>query len=1358
MKYTTTSRSEMGHIIRRDIIPNGMSVTEAASRLGVSRPTLSKLLNGQTSLSPQMAMRIKNTFGKDVTELLTMQVSALSKGESPSHQKAQVARNIPAFPTIKANDIERWGTSSINARHLLPVLVRRLIQETGRGLQKLDFPGYDNAQRRGFDGQVVADLATLNVPAGRSIWELSVEKQPNAKAQKDYHSRLGSLPQTDRAETTFVFVTPHNWKDKDKWALEKNSLGEWKEVRAYDASDLEQWLETTSALRIWLAERLGIFIRGIRSLEACWKEWAGVSDPPMTPAIFARSIRNYKEKFLDWLGAPPERPFIIAADSRLESVAFIACLLREEDVLSTIPISALSFESVDALEPLAKLTDPIIAVIDNEEVESKIADAYRRHYCIVAHPKNIPGEEPDIVIDLPNPGSFEKALSEMGIERHRFDILARESGLSPTVLRRRLSIVPAIKRPPWANNPVIARKLIPMALAGTWDTGFDADREILAALADNSHDNLEIAVAELHRFEDSPIWCIGNHRGVRSKIDSLFAIASLITEEDVNKLLAIAEEAFSKPRTLTEPAGNDLLSHNSVGELSDHSAALRSGIRDTLVFLSVHGKDLFRDRWEVNIGYQVSSLVKRLLTPLTGEVLKFYNHDLPDFADAAPHVFLKILQEDLRQTKPALRWILQPVSKNMFSSPPRIGILWALERLAWHQDHFTNVVNVLAELSRTKIEDNWVNTPIKSLAAIFHSWLPQTSVSVKDRVTALKSLCRSHPEIGWQICIRQIDYRNDIGEFSNRPRWQPVQTMSPVSRNEHWEFTRAAQNVVLNWPNHNERTLGDLLLGILRVDADGQTQILDCIEQWELIESSNDPRAQIRDKIGDILCQVDGSPPWLHSQALGRAQDLFERLLPNDPFERYALLFKYPKNYFPIAKAKDLSLTRTNWLRQAPLIQQKVITKIWSSEGITGVLKLLSKNTTGYTLGIHTASQIMTPQQAEDTVHACLLTETISREKMDEFLRGFFSSLECSLCTEAISTLLKNGTDEDIERVLRHVPFSAQIWQLLDQMSEHIRDRYLREIAIPLKEYSATEAGILVDTLLRAEREWDALNALRADYNKVGTFHLKRLLQKITEKGQHLAYYSNNILYFLSEAMDSLGKRSGVSMDEMAQLEFASISVFFPQECKVPHLEKQFAESPSSFIDHLVLLTKYSTSDPASMRWNVIDENHQRALELRASKLFQFLDRLPGQNDQGKINPDILIRWISEVRELATEYACVELCDEVLGQWLSRTPPKGKDTQWPSREICEVLESIRTDEIGTGFRIGVLNARKGTVRLPYDGGSQERSLVDKYRHWAKACQIEFPFVSQVLVYIAKRYEGEAAWEDQRAAARKYLDL
>ena len=65
-----------GDFIRTEIIdPTGLSVTAAAKVLGVSRPTLSGLLNGKADLSGDMALRIEKAFGVKMDTLMRMQAS-----------------------------------------------------------------------------------------------------------------------------------------------------------------------------------------------------------------------------------------------------------------------------------------------------------------------------------------------------------------------------------------------------------------------------------------------------------------------------------------------------------------------------------------------------------------------------------------------------------------------------------------------------------------------------------------------------------------------------------------------------------------------------------------------------------------------------------------------------------------------------------------------------------------------------------------------------------------------------------------------------------------------------------------------------------------------------------------------------------------------------------------------------------------------------------------------------------------------------------------------------------------------------------------------------------------------------------
>ena len=64
-----------GKIIREFCIePLGITVTEAARALGVTRKTLSDLLNGRSGISPEMALRLSKVFGRTPEGWLRLQL------------------------------------------------------------------------------------------------------------------------------------------------------------------------------------------------------------------------------------------------------------------------------------------------------------------------------------------------------------------------------------------------------------------------------------------------------------------------------------------------------------------------------------------------------------------------------------------------------------------------------------------------------------------------------------------------------------------------------------------------------------------------------------------------------------------------------------------------------------------------------------------------------------------------------------------------------------------------------------------------------------------------------------------------------------------------------------------------------------------------------------------------------------------------------------------------------------------------------------------------------------------------------------------------------------------------------------
>ena len=156
-----------GLYIKNEIIPPKMAVKEAAKLLGVGRPALSNLLNGNAALSPEMAARLEKAFGVDPKKLLKIQAEYHQHQQRPLAPKLTVSAYVPPFLKITAKNIETWSVGNLEARSHLPVLMRKLVNSTGKALSLVDFPGYDQAEKKEWDGRVDAVAANRLVLAKR---------------------------------------------------------------------------------------------------------------------------------------------------------------------------------------------------------------------------------------------------------------------------------------------------------------------------------------------------------------------------------------------------------------------------------------------------------------------------------------------------------------------------------------------------------------------------------------------------------------------------------------------------------------------------------------------------------------------------------------------------------------------------------------------------------------------------------------------------------------------------------------------------------------------------------------------------------------------------------------------------------------------------------------------------------------------------------------------------------------------------------------------------------------------------------------------------------------------------------------
>lgn len=1355
-----------GRYVKENILPPGLTVTAAAKLLGVGRPALTNFLNGKAALSPEMAHRLERSFGADRQRLLELQTQFDSAREPMYLQTTPAGVYAPSIHAIKAQQIESWADRT-EARQQLAALLRGLIHSTstGRNLTLVDFPAFDNAERPGWDGIVETAEPTPWIPEGKSGWEFGCGQDPKSKADRDYAARIKSVPPKERNGLTFVFVTPRNWPGKRQWAEDRKARGHWKDVRAYDASDLEQWIEQSAPVQVWFAERLGLPTQGYRSLAQCWSRWALASEPELPHELFDAAVRESEKKFADWLQGEPGRPFVIAADSRDEALAFLASLAKHFTKSEELKTYALDQRAIvcDTPEALRRLdTAPpasLVIAVHGRDAERGLANFYRRFHCIVISLRNAVNSNPDITLAPLSYENFEKALGAMNIVEDKAERLARDSGRSPTILRRRLSRISAIQEPEWAADPVIARKLVPMALAGAWHETSPADRKIVCWLANTSdYRTVEDNVAELRRLDDPPIWSVADHRGVVSRIDALFAIAGFITKQNLEDFFLVAEYVLSETDPVLDLPDDKRWTAEVYGRVRSHSRALRNGIRETLVLLAVYGNDL---RLDSEVKGWVSRLVQKLLDTLTAKNFFSYNDDLPDYAEAAPKTFLSLIEQDLleqdpRKSESATLELMRPINDPLFvSSPSRAGLLRALERLAWKPDNLPRVAHILARLSSRKIEDNLAIKPENSLQRIFCSWMPQTAAPVEDRMRVLEKLVSRYPEVGWALCIKQFEPGQQIGHYNARPNWRDDASGvgQPVSQAEWVSFVRKAIDLVLNRSDHDERTLLELVGRLEALEEGHREAVWKLIERWADGDASEDAKAELRQRIRSHMYLFRRRGKGNLSTSLACPPEVLAKLQPKDLVIRHAWLFSSVWNEWSFDDPEYENMDDEERNKKIRERQLEVLSDIWRERGFSSVDALLDRTEPGIVGQI--AAELLTEKSERiEFVRSCLRAVSQgAKTKYEKCLKGFLWKEDSDFIARFSKDSGGSCSQGDLLFLHLCLPFRAETWRRIDAESEEFKNSYWRQV-VPLGNYDENCIDEIIDRLLEMDRQWEAFDVACRNWSKVETTRLVRLLETLPTAISENRITHGLLRHYISKAFDELDNRLEVADEERARLELRHISVLDRNEHGIPNLEKQIANSPALYVQMIALSFKRDGDGEDPPEWRIDDSERHGAMQKAAFHILYQMRRIPGADDQGEIDADKLKNWIGEVRALCKKHGLAVIGDQMIGQLLARERPEGDVGRPPCRQVCEALEWMASEHVGRGFSVGIFNNRG--VHSLGKRGQQERDLAAAYRECARRIYFEFPYVRDVLDDIADNYEQRAGWWGDEENVRQRL--
>lgn len=1354
-----------GSYIRKNFLdPRGLTVSEAARLIGVSRPSLSNFLNGKVSATANMATRLERTFGVSAKKLLDLQTEYDAQAGKTADVAQEARAYVPPFLNIQANELIEWFSKTILARTKLSVLLRTLIHSTGQDLQKVDFPGNDDAERVGWDGFMEAHSGTPWIPSGKSGWEFGVNANINAKADGDFEKSVWENKPSERENITFVFVTPRRWHGKAAWIEKMKGRGLWKDIRAYDASDLEQWMEQSLAAQTWFANQTDRPSDGVRTLERCWSDWANVTEPALHPSLFDTANQAWNSRIRSFLEKDDATPLVITADSVEEALAFLYQTLADAD-LEQCRDRVLVFDKTGVLPRLAQGTTNFIAVAHTRDVERELGPYTSSLRTIVVYPRNATNEEPHIVLEPLRFEAFNKALEAMGKSSDDIERLSNASGCSLTVLRRQLSKIEAIRTPAWAEDTRLASSLVPFMLAGVWDERNEADQKVLSKLAAVPYEALERRILDLLRLNDSPVWSTGRYRGVISKIDSLFAIADSVTRADLARFLKVAREVLGEDDPALDLPEEDRWAAALYGKTRKCSRSVREGICETLVLLAVYGKNRFGTRLGFDGEFEAGKVVSELLTPISTRKLEANERDLPFYAEAAPAKFLEIIERDFRSKKSEFKGLLRPAKAGLFGSCPRAGLLWALEGLAWNPAIFSRTVNILGQLAEVEIGDNWGNTPIRSLGSIFRAWMPQTGADHEMRLKALNMLLDKYPKVGWTVCLQQFgNYGHRVGNYNHKPKWrsdgsgygEPIKEWEPILA-----FVRETVRLALNRPSYTVEMICDLVSRLHALAPEDQARVWEIIGKWRRAGVCDEEVAKLREKI-----RVTFFSRWARKtfddqdqvELTEKAKEVYENLQPKDVTSKYEWLFR--KSWIDDSE-DDLAVEETDFrAREQHLKKIRVLAlkDIFQERGIPGILALCEKGKTQRLIGAYLASDILSREQIEDLILQCLR----SKEKhsgRQEIIAGALWALDEDRRKTIYDQLRAEGTEKEEIDFLLLSPYRASTWKLVDQLSDEARSRYWMEVVPQYVCDSSEENNESIRRLIEVKRPRAAFESLDFALEEISPSLLAQLMSAMVGKSQDKDREHRLDSYPVRHAFQLIDRNSDLTLEEKAGLEFAYLEILAipyqgDRDYQIPNLERYIEKHPELFVQAVVWVYKRDDlgEDPADLR---VKEGYEYLAE-RGVRLIEAIRRIPGQDGATtEEQRETLAEWIKKVRKSLAELGREEIGDVCLGEFLSKAR-KGEDGVWPYEAVRDVMEEMQSEFVSRGAYTGLYNARDAYLRKE-GGDQQERELADKYRSWADALQFTHPFVSSMLLLsLVKTYEFEAEQNDTEACVERRL--
>jgi len=885
----------------------------------------------------------------------------------------------------------------------------------------------------------------------------------------------------------------------------------------------------------------------------------------------------------------------------------------------------------------------------------------------------------------------------------------------------------------WTQHPD-ATYLALAVLIGAWQDKSQCDLEAITQLLGISYDEWLKKAREILHCPDSPLSLKNGIWKVVNRAELWNLLGSRILDQNLETFKSLAISTLKEPDPAFELPAEERYAANIHGKVLKCSHVLRKGIAEGLAILGSQ-PDACGNCSQGKAEATCVMVIRELLTNADWVLWGSLNSLLPTLAEAAPGEFLDTVEKAMRLTPCPFDELFSQEGNGITGGNYLTGLLWALEGLAWDEQHLVRVCVALGELASHDPGGQWANRPSNSLATILLPWLPQTLASVGKRKVAVRTILNEWPDIAWNLIIQLLPGQHQTSSGSHKPSWRktiPNDWEKGVTHQEYWQQASFYAELAVAAAGQDTARLSALIDHFDNLPKPASDQLLQVFASQPISELPEEQRLSIWDHLTKFTNKHRrfSDAKWaLPDELITRIEQVAEQLAPTNPFNLYQHLFT--------DRDFDLYDENGDWEEQRKKLETRretAISEIFQQNGAEGIIRFAesasSPGQVGHALGVI----------ADAVIERTLLPHFLDTpdNKRKALVSSFIWRRNHVNGWEWCDNIDKSGwTPAQIGQFLACLPFTKVAWDRASEWLQKDEGEYWTRTGA--NAYQADgDLAIAIEKLIEHGRPHAAINCLermRHAKQPIDTNQCVRALLAALSSSEP-SYAIDG--YHIVELIKYLQAERSVNQDDLFRVEWAYVPLLDRHRGAAPQLlESRLANDPEFFCEVIRLIYRSKKEDQPSNE----PSEESKAIATNAWRLLHEWKTPPGTQEDGTFSEERFTEWLQSVKALCTESGHLEVALINIGEVLIHTPPDPVGL-WIHRTVAAALNDREADDMRDGFRTGTYNSRGAHWVDPT--GKPERELAEQFR--SKAEEVEnagFQRFAVTLRGLADGYDREA---------------